>query len=664
MALENFARQVLRRGKSYVDKFRAQKTKVDPAVIASASANDGSHEGPFAHSSAPIDIIISPNEISFAHGTGVLLSRLLEGKHDFIALRSRDDYGGTQTITPIRAHCLPNGVSHRAEVFAVVMKWLGGANVRRIICAPYFESDVTLAIAARAITGAPLGIWVMDDNCIKNPGINRELMKEALEIATARFAISRELRRAYETEFHQSFAVLPPLVAPKMIRSKPVDPLKDAENTFVMIGNLWSGKTLERLSSTIGEAGIDVTWYCENPELWAGDISQKTLKSRGINIVCDKRPDEVQKALEQATVVLLPSDPGNIGPHETALGDMSLPTRLPFIMATSGTPVLVLARPGTAAGNFVKDFGIGEVVPYEAEVLRKALERLAKPKTQKTMRENAARNAEKFSFDGALGFIEAAMDNGGRWPDNRFDAVLPPVEGQYALFVDKPAPTQFADHFSEVIAVCDRLKQAKFEPDWILDIGASTAVWSQAIETVYNSSRYVLCDPMFSRYEKVWSKPHYEMVEAAIGNKEGEITFSVSSDLYGSSIIEVSGIVETVETLTVPMRTVDNIAKEKKLTGRGLMKVDVQFAEHLVIDGATNLLAKQVDVVILELTLPRVNPQAKTLLEMCNRMAALGFRVFDIAGGWRIPATGEMEQADVVFVRDGLKGTLQSTPPE
>ncbi len=647
-------KDVINRGKRYASSLKAAHVNEASGTVDHDALIDAASAG------EPLHLIISPNEISFAHGTGVLLSRLLEGKTDFVAMRSRNDYGGQQRITPRAAFALPAGLDDRRAIFALVGKWLNGINVRQIICVPYFATDLTLAIAARAITGAPLGLWVMDDNCLKHDGISGELMREALDMASARFAISGELKREYQTAFQKPFCVVPPLVSPAMVQTGPVDTVPEADAGLVMIGNLWSPKILKRLSNTIAEAGVQVTWYCDNPDLWNGSVRKEVLKKRGITTISNLPPEEVQAHLESARAVILPSDPGEMGGHETALGDMSLPTRLPFIMAASGTPVVILARPGTAAGNFVERFEIGTVVPYDAKALQEAVKQLSAPEEQRRIRANAARHAANFSFEGAFDFLETTIGNGGRWPDQRYESILAMDDNQYALFVDRPAPRQYAEHFSDVVAVCDRLKGIGFSPDWVLDIGASTAVWSRAVESVFDKSRYVLCDPMFSRYDNVWANPHYELVEAAISDKEGEVTFSVSSDLYGSSLIQVSDVVEVVDEVTVPVRTVDAIAAEKRIEGRGLLKVDVQFAEHLVIDGALRLLAEQTDVVILELTLPRVASNSKTLLEMCVRMDELGYRVYDLAGEWRVPKSGELEQMDVVFTRKSLKGTTQS----
>ncbi|MGE3915863.1 MAG: FkbM family methyltransferase [Hyphomicrobiaceae bacterium] len=605
-----------------------------------------------------VDLVISPNEISFAHGTGVLMARLLEGRPDLLHMRSRTNYGGSNRIDAVEHLVLPDLMEDRREIFSIVGSWLADYKVRSIICVPYFETDLTLAVAAQAITGAPMGIWVMDDNCLENTGIQRPLMAEAIDRASALFAISPELKLRYQDEFGKSMAVLPPLVAPALLRTEPSPP--PAGRSLVIIGNVWSVELLELTVRTIEKAGLAVTWFASNPGQWLGALTIPELARRGVTVVEGDAPDKVRDAVLGAVAVIVPSDSGAAGEHAAALGAMSLPTRMPFTLATTGTPMIVLGRVGTAAARFVERFGVGSVVPYDAAELKKAVDRLSDAKVQSELRARAASVAQRFSFAGAGDFVMKAIADNGRWPDDRFESLFPGDVKSFSYFCDKPAPAQYAKHFGEVVSLCDRLKAIGFTPDWILDIGASTAIWSHAVSSVYTDVRFVLCDPLFSRYPKVWTKPNFELVEAAIGEKRGEATFSVSSDLYGSSLITVSEIVAVTDRITVPIRTVDEIAAEKKLAGRGLLKIDVQFAEHLVVEGALETLRSGVDVVILELTLPRVHPSAKTLLEMMVRMDELGFRPFDHVGGWRLPSTGELEQLDMVFVRKGLRGTIQS----
>jgi len=625
-----------------------QKTSLQ---INNARGNEGLAQviKKIASGKTTVDIVISPNEISFAHGTGVLLSRLMENRNDFVAIRSRTDYGGEQRINAKEEFVLDSNTQNRREIFAQMSKWLESYDVRTILCAPYFETDLILAIAAQAITRAPLGLWIMDDNCLHNTGIKREVMSEAIDRSTALFAISPELKRAYQTEFGKAMSVLPPLVAASMIREKVSD--VPTGNSLVMIGNLWSSALLKQLSVVIKESGLSVDWLSSNPDLWSSDISLETLSASGINVVDGSDPNKVLKALESAKCVIVPSDNGNAGPHEAALGNMSLPSRMTFIVASAGTPIIVVARPNTAAGAFVENLKIGKVVPYDGKALKSVFQHLSKPTTQKRIRKKSFLVSKGFSFAMAQDFIFQTILSDGRWPDNRFEKLMPNDPSAYGIHVDKPVPAIVAKSFGEVINFCDRLQSVGYEPDFILDVGASTAIWSHAVHSVFDKARYILCDPMFSRYPNIWTKPGFELIEAAISDKAGEATFSVSDDLYGSSLIRVSEVATIVDRVTVPLRTIDEIMTEKKVKGRGLMKVDVQYGEHLVIEGAVKSLKSSIDVVILELTLFRTHAQAKTLLEIANRMNTLGFRILDQVGGWRIPSTGEMEQLDVAFVR-------------
>jgi len=146
--------------------------------------------------------------------------------------------------------------------------------------------------------------------------------------------------------------------------------------------------------------------------------------------------------------------------------------------------------------------------------------------------------------------------------------------------------------------------------------------------------------------------PDFEVISAAVSDQPGEAEFNVSSDLYGSSLFQPADS-RPYETIKVPVLTLDEIAAEKKLSGRGLLKIDVQFTEHLVLAGARQLL-RQVDVLLLELSLFRFAPDALLFPEMYELVRSLGFNYCEDVGGWRSPIDGTTRQKDVLFVRDHL----------
>ena len=219
-------------------------------------------------------------------------------------------------------------------------------------------------------------------------------------------------------------------------------------------------------------------------------------------------------------------------------------------------------------------------------------------------------------------------------------------------YVDFQPPSHILPNFTEVYQFCARLNARGWRPDYVIDVGASTGIWSGTVSEVFTDAKFLLCDPLFESYAEAWEKPCMERVKVAIADKPGELMLSVSKDLYGSSLVAVENKANEVK---VQVSTVDILVTERGLTGRCLLKADVQFAEHLVIAGAMHTLKTACDFIILELTVPRVTAEARTLLEMSNWLDDLGFCITDIVGSWRAPSTGEIKQLDVAFMRKDLK---------
>jgi FkbM family methyltransferase len=211
--------------------------------------------------------------------------------------------------------------------------------------------------------------------------------------------------------------------------------------------------------------------------------------------------------------------------------------------------------------------------------------------------------------------------------------------------------------FALVYLALRRLRRHGFAPDFVIDVGASTGVWSDTAKRVFPKARYILVDPLHSHYYRMnqWffqRNPDFETVAAAVSDRSGEAELNVSPDLYGSSLLQPAAS-HPHETVRVPVLTLDQVAREKQLNGRGLLKVDVQFTEHLVLAGAAQLLG-QVDALLLELSLFRYAPEAMLFPDMLDLVRSLGFDYYEDTGGWRSPVDGTTLQKDVLFVRPSL----------
>ncbi|MBV8481236.1 MAG: FkbM family methyltransferase [Verrucomicrobia bacterium] len=231
-------------------------------------------------------------------------------------------------------------------------------------------------------------------------------------------------------------------------------------------------------------------------------------------------------------------------------------------------------------------------------------------------------------------------------------------------YVDPPPPKSVHWSMHAYFQALHRLSQTGYKPEFVVDVGASTGSWSHLASRVFPESRFYLVEPLLERYQRLDNQiysmhPEFVAIAAAAGDQSGQANLNVSSDLYSSSFLDgAEGSPDrSWEKVQVPIRTLDEISSTLSIKGQGILKIDVQMAEHLVLDGANHFL-KQIDVVCLELSLDRFTPSAKTLFEMLMKLHALGFEYFDTAGSWRQSRSGRLIQQDTVFVRSSVAEQL------
>jgi FkbM family methyltransferase len=474
-----------------------------------------------------------------------------------------------------------------------------------------------------------------------------------------RLAISPELRRAYEQQYGLKFWLLPPMVAKELVKiHNPLDGEAKRDNQGILVGNIWSQKYLDIFRETVRKTGVSIDWYCNNYDnpRWL-TFDKEELKSDGITIYPPLQETELAEKLKNYSFAVIPSGKLDESDNIQNIARLSLPSRIPFILASSQTPFIVLGNPETAAARFVQRFEVGFVSDYQAPNFQKVVNHLSLPDVQKKLRQNAANIAELFSAKDMDKWLWESLEQ-GQPTDLKFEKLMPYSPNEVVYYLEPPAPGDIWRDFIPPYQALKRLKDKGFQPNFVVDVGASTGIWSDAINRIYPQARFILIDPLISRYDKLARKyfidlhDNFEAVEALVSHQIGQQTMKVSADLYNSSIYEVKTS-QLTETVTVDVITLDSLAQEKAITGRGLLKLDVQFAEHLVIEGAKQFLS-QVDVCIIELSLWKYQEETKTLTEMLEVMTQLGFRYYDEVGEWRLPSDGTLFQKDILFVRKNL----------
>jgi FkbM family methyltransferase len=412
---------------------------------------------------------------------------------------------------------------------------------------------------------------------------------------------------------------------------------------------------------TVHGAGAGLDWYGNSTYEWLRD-SPDALRRKGITPRGLLAAGPLVARLRTHPYVVVPAGTLDDRDDRHDLG-LSLPGRIIFAMATANTPVIVLGSPRTSAARFVERFQIGAVCDYDPAAFRRAVEHLCQPDVQLRLRENAARVARGFSDAGITGWVWSSLER-GEPDDSRFEDLMPRSPGDMVSFIEPPVPPHIYHHYIPVYHVMRRLRGQGMRPDFIIDVGASHGIWSYAASRAFPETRFILIDPLLSRYDRrsheafLEVMPRVETLEVAVSNRAGRTAFQVSHDLWGSSLLDPADF-RSYESIEVEVDTLDNIARARNITGRGLLKLDVQCAEHLVLEGARELLSR-VDGMVVEVSLVRYDARALILTEMLDLLDGLGYRYYDETGVWRSPTDGTLLQKEIVFLRKDLLAPTMS----
>ncbi len=390
-----------------------------PPAFASATTRRSSRAGALATAPGPVDLFVTACEVSERQGTGVLLGRLFSDDREIVSVRSADLYGGVQRFGAVRVK-LAHGCVGWREVLANVLRDLGALDVRRILCVPFGVDEVHTALAARDVFGAPLCTWVMDDQNVEVDGIPDALLRRLFARSQLLLAISPELRRAYEAKFGRRFALAPPAVSPAFVQIRPgsPDPDRVAARRGVLFGNIWGARWLAELLRAVEGAGVVLDWHSGAGTPWM-PLDRARLAAAGITVGPHLPEPDLVATLRASPFVVVPSGTLEGEDSHRSLARLSLPSRMPYVAATAGTPIVVLGHPETAAARFVARHGLGLTIPYDRRALADAVDALCRPEAQARHRAAAAALAPVLSAEGMKDWIWRSLASGAP-ADDRF----------------------------------------------------------------------------------------------------------------------------------------------------------------------------------------------------------------------------------------------------
>ncbi|MCX6272534.1 MAG: FkbM family methyltransferase [Bacteroidetes bacterium] len=195
----------------------------------------------------------------------------------------------------------------------------------------------------------------------------------------------------------------------------------------------------------------------------------------------------------------------------------------------------------------------------------------------------------------------------------------------------------------------------------IIDVGASDGGFAKKIRNWLPSAQLYCIEPIKASFQKLSEKfvndPNFRSFNLALSDRKETRSFYVHSAAGCSSLLPMaelhkkvypgseSYVEENLETSTL-----DEVFCNFTLTAPVLLKIDVQGAEKLVLEGASQLLGN-VKVIFLEISFTELYDQNPLVNEM---IAFLETRGFSLAGMENISQSlidGTFLQADAFFVK-------------
>jgi hypothetical protein len=211
------------------------------------------------------------------------------------------------------------------------------------------------------------------------------------------------------------FWVMPPVVADEIVQRSPVPPpAATIPPRCALLGNIWGQRWLELLPQLFRGSGMEVDWYCNQKDPSGLAFDRARLAENGIHLRPPIAELDLPKVLQNYPFAVVPSDPldGQSPGPVRAIAQLSLPSRMVTLMATSHLPMLVLGSPETCAARFVKRFDLGTVAPYERDAVHAAIHYLMSGAVQASIRARSASLAGYFSARGTADWIWQSIDAG------------------------------------------------------------------------------------------------------------------------------------------------------------------------------------------------------------------------------------------------------------
>lgn len=195
-----------------------------------------------------------------------------------------------------------------------------------------------------------------------------------------------------------------------------------------------------------------------------------------------------------------------------------------------------------------------------------------------------------------------------------------------------------------------------FNPDCIFDIGANKGTWTKECMKYFPNAKYVLFEPQSNLKNEINNclKGHnnYTLYSLGVGNKDGELLFTYHDrdDSCTFNISESEASKKGYKQVKTKIVKLDTFVKEENLPTPNILKIDAEGIDLDVLNGASELLNKNVEIVLVEVGILNNHIQ-NTALNVLKYMDNVNYKLFDITDLNRPFKNGALWLCEFVFIK-------------
>lgn len=212
-----------------------------------------------------------------------------------------------------------------------------------------------------------------------------------------------------------------------------------------------------------------------------------------------------------------------------------------------------------------------------------------------------------------------------------------------------------------------RLVSASTSPI-IFDVGAHHGLVSLHYRRLFPNATVYAFEPFSESYQQLRKNtaadPMIKAFNFGFSDVVGSKLFSTNVSSATNSLFETDdrgaetwgkGVLETTRRITASFSTIDRFVAEMNIPSIDILKLDVQGAEYLVIEGAAqSLAAARINIIYSEIIIQPTYKNQKELHEVLGVFYDCGFRLHNIYDLSRT-SDGKLRQIDAIFMKTNHK---------